>query len=62
MTESIAATTNLRSVVLDIEVTNTASQGMAVRLGAERRAPIRVEEDRAGIERRLEVFVLMISR
>lgn len=62
MMELVAATTDLRSVVLDIEDTNLASLRVAERLGAERRAPARVELDRAGVPRTLIAFVLMVAR
>jgi [ribosomal protein S5]-alanine N-acetyltransferase len=58
MMESIAATTALRSVVLDIEAGNEASIRLAERLGAQRREPERIEPDRLGTPRRLVVFVL----
>ncbi len=61
MMSSIIAGTDLRSVVLDIEPTNTASARLAQRLGAERREPPRVEFDRTGTERTLVVFVLPVS-
>jgi ribosomal-protein-alanine N-acetyltransferase len=62
MMELVAATTNLRSVVLDIEVSNTASVRLAHRLGAQRREPERFELDRSGVPRRLAVFVLAVRR
>jgi RimJ/RimL family protein N-acetyltransferase len=58
---SIVADTGLRSVVLDIELTNAASLRVAERLGAERREPDRVQLDRTGTPRRLVVFVLPVS-
>lgn len=57
-----AATTRLRTVVLDIEPVNTASVRLAQRLGAERREPERTETDRAGASRTLVVFVLPVRR
>jgi ribosomal-protein-alanine N-acetyltransferase len=60
MMELVASTTDLRSVVLDVEVTNPASQGLARRVGAQRREPERVELDRSGVPRRLAVFVLAV--
>jgi RimJ/RimL family protein N-acetyltransferase len=57
-----AAATGLRSVVLDIEVGNSASVGLAIRLGAQRREPERVELDCRGDRRRMVVFVLAIER
>lgn len=62
MMESIAATTNLRSVVLDVETSNIPSLHLAHRLGAERREPERTDLDRGGIPRRLVVFVLSVQR
>ena len=62
MIESIAPTTALRSIVLDIEVTNSASLRLAFALGAERREPERVELDRYGQARTLVVFVLTTDR
>lgn len=62
MVESIAATTPLRTVVLDIEVTNRASLRLALSLGAERREPERVELDRFGDPRTLVVFILTTQR
>jgi [ribosomal protein S5]-alanine N-acetyltransferase len=60
MMESIVGT-SLRSVVLDVEVTNTASLHLAHRLGADRREPERLEFDRAGVPRKLVVFVLAVQ-
>jgi [ribosomal protein S5]-alanine N-acetyltransferase len=62
MMRSIADTTDVRSVVLDIEEGNAASMRLAERLGAERRKPSRVELDRTGVERTLVVFVLAVGR
>jgi RimJ/RimL family protein N-acetyltransferase len=62
MVEWIAASTDLRSVVLDVDVTNHASLGLARRLGAGRREPDRIELDRLGVPRRMVVFVLTIQR
>jgi [ribosomal protein S5]-alanine N-acetyltransferase len=62
MMQSVAATTNLRSVVLDIETTNSTSLRLAQRLDAERREPERIELDQAGAPRRLTVFVLHVPR
>jgi RimJ/RimL family protein N-acetyltransferase len=61
MMASVVAGTGLRSVVLDIEVGNVASERLAERLGAERRAPTRVEIDRTGVERTLVVYVLPVA-
>lgn len=55
---SLVAPSRLRSVVLDIEVTNTASLRLAQRLGAERREPERIALDRTGTPQRMVVFVL----
>lgn len=62
MLRSIADTTDVRSVVLDIEEHNAASVRLAERLGAERREPSRVEVDRTGVPRTLVVFVLSVAR
>jgi RimJ/RimL family protein N-acetyltransferase len=62
MMELVARTTDLRSVVLDIEVDNAASLRLADRLGAKRRQPERFELDRSGVPRRLAVFVLTVRR
>ncbi len=62
MMESIAATTELRSVVLDIEVGNAASEALARRLGAERREPERIELDGARVVRTLAVHVIPVTR
>jgi len=61
MMASVVAGTELRSVVLDIEASNVASQRLAERLGAERRAPTRVEVDRMGVPRTLVVYVLPVA-
>lgn len=53
--------TGLRSVVLDIEAGNVASERLAQRLGAERRAPARVEMDRSRVARTLVVHVLAVT-
>lgn len=53
--------TGLRSVVLDIEAGNVASERLAERLGAERRSPTRVEVDRTGVARTLVVYVLPVA-
>jgi RimJ/RimL family protein N-acetyltransferase len=58
MMVSVIAGAGLRSVVLDIEAGNVASERLAQRLGAERRAPARVELDRTGVQRTLVVHVL----
>jgi RimJ/RimL family protein N-acetyltransferase len=60
--EWAAAATELRSVVFDIEVTNAPSVGRALRLGAQRREPDRIEHDRSGHPRRMVVLVLAIER
>ena len=62
MMRSIADTTDVRSVVLDIEEGHAASMRLAQRLGAERREPSRVELDRTGVARTLVVFVLTVAR
>ncbi len=62
MLRSVADTTVVRSVVLDIEEDNAASVRVAARLGAERREPSRVELDRGGVPRTLVVFVLKLAR
>jgi RimJ/RimL family protein N-acetyltransferase len=62
MVASVVAGSGLRSVVLDIEAGNVASQRLAERLGAERRAPTRVEVDRTGVPRTLVVYVLPVAR
>jgi RimJ/RimL family protein N-acetyltransferase len=61
MVASVVAGSGLRSVVLDIEAGNVASQRLAERLGAERRAPTRVEVDRTGVPRTLVVYVLPVA-
>lgn len=61
MMVSVVASTALRSVVLDIEAGNRASERLAERLGAERRAPSRVEIDRSGVQRTLVVYVLQVA-
>ena len=61
MMSSVIATTGLRSVVLDIEISNIASARVAERLGAERRNPPRVETDRMGNPRTLVVYVLPVT-
>jgi ribosomal-protein-alanine N-acetyltransferase len=61
MMASIVAGTGLRSVVLDIEAGNVASERLAERLGAQRRAPARVEVDRTGVRRPLVVYVLPVA-
>ena len=62
MMRCVVQTTDVRSVVLDIEEGNTASMRVADRLGAERREPSRVELDRTGVPRTLIVFVLKLVR
>lgn len=52
------ATEDLRSVVLDIEFDNAASVRVAERIGADRREPTRVEQDRQGVPRTLAVYVV----
>ena len=61
MMASVVAGTGLRSVVLDIEAGNVASERLADRLGAQRRAPVRVEVDRTGVRRILVVYVLPVA-
>ena len=58
---SVLAGTGLRSVVLDIEAGNVASERLAERLGAQRRAPTRVEVDRTGVALTLVVYVLALE-
>jgi RimJ/RimL family protein N-acetyltransferase len=60
MMASVVVGTGLRSVVLDIEVGNGASERLAERLGAQLRASARVEVDRTGVERSLVVYVLPV--
>jgi RimJ/RimL family protein N-acetyltransferase len=60
MLTTVMAGSGLRSVVLDIEEGNLASMRVADRLGAERRAPVRVKPDRFGVERTLAAYVLML--
>jgi ribosomal-protein-alanine N-acetyltransferase len=57
----VAAATELRSVVLDIDVSNAASVGLAGRLGAQRREPERTELDCLGRRCRMVVFVLAVE-
>jgi ribosomal-protein-alanine N-acetyltransferase len=61
MLASVVAEIGLRSVVPDIEAGNVASERPAERLGAERRAPTRVEVDRVGVARTLVVYVLPVA-
>ena len=61
MMASVVASTGLRSVVLEIEAGNVASERLAERLGAERRSPTRVEVDRTGVARTLVVYVLPVA-
>jgi RimJ/RimL family protein N-acetyltransferase len=61
MMASVLAGTGLRSVVLDIEAGNVASERLAERLGAQRRAPTRVEVDRTGVALTLVVYVLALE-
>jgi RimJ/RimL family protein N-acetyltransferase len=60
MMASVLPGIGLRSVVLDIEAGNLASERLAERLGAERRSPARVELDRTGVQRTLVVYVLQV--
>ncbi|MBV8991048.1 MAG: GNAT family N-acetyltransferase [Solirubrobacterales bacterium] len=60
--DSVVGSTELRSVVLDIEVCNHASIRLAERLGAERRNPTRVEIDRRGVPRTLVTYVMRIAQ
>ena len=62
MLKMVAADTDLRSLVLDVEATNVASTRLAERLGAERRHPSRFQADRAGALRTMVVFVLIVPR
>jgi [ribosomal protein S5]-alanine N-acetyltransferase len=62
MLRSIADTTDVRSVVLDIEESNAPSIRVAQRLGAERREPPRVAVDRTGVPRTMVVFLLKVAR
>jgi [ribosomal protein S5]-alanine N-acetyltransferase len=57
----VVAGSGLRSVVLDIEAGNVASERLAERLGAQRRAPARVEVDRTGVRRTLVVYVMPVE-
>jgi RimJ/RimL family protein N-acetyltransferase len=61
MLASVVAGAGLRSIVLDIEAGNVASERLAERLGAQRRDPARVEVDRTGIRRTLVVYVLPVE-
>jgi [ribosomal protein S5]-alanine N-acetyltransferase len=61
MMATVVAATGLRTVVLDIEAGNVASERLAERLGAERRNPARVEVDRTGVARTLVVYVLPVA-
>jgi RimJ/RimL family protein N-acetyltransferase len=61
MMASVVAGSGLRSVVLDIEAGNVASERLAERLGAQRRAPTRVEVDGTGTPRTLVVYVLPVA-
>jgi RimJ/RimL family protein N-acetyltransferase len=61
MMASVVAGSRLRSVVLDIEAGNVASERLAERLGAQRRAPARIEVDRTGVGRTLVVYVLPVE-
>jgi ribosomal-protein-alanine N-acetyltransferase len=61
MMESVVAGTSVRSVVLDVECTNTASIRLAEALGAQRREPERMHFDRTGVQRTMIVFVLGVS-
>jgi RimJ/RimL family protein N-acetyltransferase len=56
----IAAASGLNSLVLDIEAANLASMRVAERLGAERRAPTRIETDRFGQKWTMVVYVLPV--
>jgi RimJ/RimL family protein N-acetyltransferase len=47
-------------VVLDIETDNLASIRVAERVGAIRREPSRVQNDRAGVPRTLAVFIVAV--
>ena len=61
MMTTVIAAAELRSVVLDIEISNVASARLARRLGAQRRDPPRVEIDRMGNPRTLVVYVLPVA-
>lgn len=61
MMASVVAGPGLRSVVLDIEAGNVASERLAERLGAEQRDPTRVEVDRTGVPRTLVIYVLPVE-
>ena len=50
----------VHSVVLDIETDNAASIRVAERVGATRREPTRVEDDRNGVARTLAVFIVTV--
>lgn len=56
----IAANAGLKSLVLDIEEENVASMHVAERLGAARRSPTRVHEDRFGNDWTMVVYVLHV--
>lgn len=60
MVDRARRATDLRSVVMDVEIDNRPSIRVAERLGAKRREPHRVERDRAGVPRTMVVFVLAI--
>ncbi|HEY1716557.1 MAG TPA: GNAT family N-acetyltransferase [Solirubrobacteraceae bacterium] len=52
--------TDVHTVVLDIETDNLASIRVAERVGAIRREPSRVQNDRAGVPRTLAVFIVAV--
>lgn len=60
MLELAAHIDGIRSVVLDIEIANSASIRVAERAGAMRREPPRIEHDRFGVPRRLAVFIVHV--
>lgn len=61
MLDSVVVSAGVRSVVLDIETGNVRSMRLAEHLGAERRYPTRVEQDRSGMARTLVVYVLVVA-
>jgi RimJ/RimL family protein N-acetyltransferase len=60
MVDTVVSDAGLRSLVLDIEEGNAASIRLAERLGARRRDPARVKDDRQGVARTLVVYVVTL--
>ena len=60
MLDLVRGREDVHSVVLDIETDNAASIRVAERVGAVRREPTRVEDDRHGVPRTLAVFILAV--